>query len=140
MSDRKNNLTPIIVGAVIALLGILVGLYFAVNAREQLAAASTETETPANEAGVAASDTDAALPSDAATALPDLPAVDDTPAIESEETEPLPDEPVVETPPVTTVDDVPAVPAEVDVPDDFEEVTPEELEKAVREHPVPTAE
>ena len=126
-------MTPIIVGAVIALLGILVGLYFAVNAREQLAAASTDTETPAQEAGVANADADAALPVEATTDLPDLPAVDDTPAIVADEPEPLPEEPVEEAPAVTTVDDAPAEPAELYVPDDFEEVTPEELEKAMQE-------
>ncbi len=126
-------MTPIIVGAVIALLGILVGLYFAVNAREQLAAASTDTETPAQEAGVANADADAALPVEATTDLPDLPAVDETPVLADDEQEPVPEEPVVETPTVTTVDDVPAVPAEADVPDDFEEVTPEELENSEQE-------
>lgn len=130
MSDRKTNVTPIIVGAVIALLGILVGLYFAVNAHEQLAALR---ETPAAESDAATADTEAALPAEATTALPDLPAVDDTPAIVADEPEPLPEEPVEEAPAVTTVDDAPAEPAEIYVPDDFEEVTPEELEKAMQE-------
>ena len=39
MSDsRRFSYTPIIVGVVIALLGILTGLYIADNARQQLAA------------------------------------------------------------------------------------------------------
>lgn len=46
MSDNKlGALTPIIVGVVIALIGILTGLYIADNAREQLAAVhSAEAE------------------------------------------------------------------------------------------------
>ena len=40
MSDNKASSTPVIVGVVIALLGILVELYFADNAREQLASAN----------------------------------------------------------------------------------------------------
>ena len=44
MSDNRTSLTPIIVGCVIALLGILTGLYVADNAREQLALAQTGSQ------------------------------------------------------------------------------------------------
>ena len=39
MSDKRTSLTPIIVGTVIVLLGILTGLYVADNAKQQLAVA-----------------------------------------------------------------------------------------------------
>ncbi|MBQ9357305.1 MAG: hypothetical protein IJT98_08475 [Prevotella sp.] len=35
--EKKNSYTPIAVGAVIALIGVLLGLYFAENAHERLA-------------------------------------------------------------------------------------------------------
>ena len=45
MSDRSNSwTTSIIVGTIIALIGILTGLYIADNARQQLAAATQQTE------------------------------------------------------------------------------------------------
>lgn len=47
MSDKRISLTPIIVGVVIALLGILTGLYVADNARQQLAVA----QLPGGQAG-----------------------------------------------------------------------------------------
>lgn len=37
MPDKRTSLTPVIVGVVIAMIGILTGLYIADNARSQLA-------------------------------------------------------------------------------------------------------
>ena len=129
MSDRKTSITPIIVGAVIALLGILTGLYIATNAREQLEA-QNQNASPATE-DVQATD---AQPATEQAALPDLPEIEGTPApvaeepIEGEEVEEpvIPDVPnVEETPKVTTVE------TEQGEPDDFVPVSPEEIEKAL---------
>ena len=72
MSDnnQRSSLTPIVVGVVIALLGIFIGLYIAENAREQLAAASGQ---PVDES---ASDTEANI--SVAAGLADLPPADAT--------------------------------------------------------------
>ena len=133
MSDRKTALTPIIVGAVIALLGILIGLYFAVNAKEKMEAAAAAS-APAEE--TADSPADESQTIDVAQ-LPDLPAVDPTTAVAVEE--PVAEEITAaeesavpatpETPEVHTVTDEPLPPSP---PDDFEEVSPEEIEKAMQ--------
>lgn len=129
MSDRKTSITPIIVGVVIALLGILTGLYIATNAREQLEA-QNQNVSPATE-DVQATD---AQPTTEQAALPDLPEIEGTPApaaeeaIEVEEVEEpvIPEVPnVEETPKVTTVE------TEQGEPDDFVPVSPEEIEKAL---------
>ena len=75
MSDRKTSITPIIVGVVIALLGILTGLYIATNAREQLEA-QNQNVSPATE-NMQATD---AQPATEQAALPDLPEIEGTPA------------------------------------------------------------
>lgn len=131
MSDKKTALTPIIVGAVIALIGILTGLYVAVNAREQLAAATLEADTAAVSDEV--EDNSEAADVDMQ-ALPDLPAVEvtDSPNVDDEE---LPDDEQAEEP----LPEVPAAPVEdnhttVDEPvieDDFVPVSPEEIEQAI---------
>lgn len=135
MSDRKTSSTPIIVGAVIAILGILTGLYIATNAREQM----QEQNAAESQASAAADETDA-TPADAdITSMPDLPAVDYTPSRE-------PEEDVVETESEPELEPVPETPTEVevkqetateetlpDVPDDFEPVSAEEIERALPE-------
>ncbi len=135
MSDRKTSSTPIIVGAVIAILGILTGLYIATNAREQM----QEQNSAESQASAAADETDA-TPADAdITSMPDLPAVDYTPGrVEEEdvvetETEPEP-EPVPETPTEVEVKQETATEETLpDVPDDFEPVSAEEIEQALPE-------
>ena len=126
MSDKKSTLTPIIVGAVIALLGILTGLYIATNAREgNLSSANAEGESLTESQSVVESPTSEEL----GEVLPDLPAVDDTPApaieepVEEEAIPEIPEAP--ETPQVTTVE------TEQGEPDDFEPVSPEEIEQAI---------
>ena len=129
MSDRKTSITPIIVGAVIALLGILTGLYIATNAREQLEA-QNQNASPATE-DVQSTD---AQPTTEQAALPDLPEIEGTPApvaeepteVEEVEEPVIPEVPnVEETPKVTTVE------TEQGDPDDFVPVSPEEIEKAL---------
>ena len=129
MSDRKTSITPIIVGVVIALLGILTGLYIATNAREQLEA-QNQNVSPATE-DVQATD---AQPTTEQAALPDLPEIEGTPApiveepieVEVVEEPVIPEVPnVEETPKVTTVE------TEQGEPDDFVPVSPEEIEKAL---------
>ena len=100
MSDNRTQLTPIIVGVVIALLGILTGLYIADNAREQLALAQKETlsdeEMPAQEKVDLP-----ALPS-ADDELPELPPLDpaymEEPPVHEEDADVLDEEPIA--PPV----------------------------------------
>ena len=130
MSDNRTQLTPIIVGAVIALLGILTGLYIADNAREQLALAQKETlsdeEMPAQEMVELP-----ALPS-ADDELPELPPLDpvymEEPPVIEEDADVVEEEPVA--PPVedTTAVDIPEEDEVIEV-DDFEEVPLEELEE-----------
>ena len=126
MSDKKTTLTPIIVGAVIALLGILTGLYIATNAREgNLSSANAEEQSLTESQSAAESPTSEEM----SEVLPDLPAVDDTPVpvieepVEEEAVPEIPETP--ETPQVTTVE------TEQGEPDDFEPVSPEEIEKAI---------
>ena len=129
MSDNRTQLTPIIVGVVIALLGILTGLYIADNAREQLALAQKETlsdeEMPAQEMVDVP-----ALPS-ADDELPELPPLDpaymEEPPVHEEDVEVVEEESIA--PPVedTTEVDIPEEGAEE--VDDFEEVPLEELEE-----------
>ena len=129
MSDNRTQLTPIIVGVVIALLGILTGLYIADNAREQLALAQKEAlsdeEMPAQEKVDLP-----ALPS-ADDELPELPPLDpaymEEPPVHEEDADVVEEEPIA--PPVedTTEVDIPEEDAEE--VDDFEEVPLEELEE-----------
>ena len=130
MSDNRTQLTPIIVGAVIALLGILTGLYIADNAREQLALAQKEALSdevmPAQEMVELP-----ALPS-ADDELPELPPLDpaymEEPPVIEEDVDVVEEEPVA--PPVedTTEVDIPEEGEVIEV-DDFEEVPLEELEE-----------
>ena len=130
MSDNRTQLTPIIVGVVIALLGILTGLYIADNAREQLALAQKEAlsdeEMPAQEKVDLP-----ALPS-ADDELPELPPLDpaymEEPPVHEEDADVVDEEPIA--PPVedTTEIDAPEEGEVIEV-DDFEEVPLEELEE-----------
>ena len=130
MSDNRTQLTPIIVGVVIALLGILTGLYIADNAREQLALAQKEAlsdeEMPAQEKVDLPS-----LPS-ADDELPELPPLDpaymEEPPVHEEDADVVDEEPIA--PPVedTTEIDAPEEGEVIEV-DDFEEVPLEELEE-----------
>lgn len=130
MSDNRTQLTPIIVGVVIALLGILTGLYIADNAREQLALAQKEAlsdeEMPAQEKVDLP-----ALPS-ADDELPELPPLDpaymEEPPVHEEDADIVNEEPIA--PPVedTTEIDAPEAEEEEEI-DDFEEVPLEELEE-----------
>lgn len=134
MSDKRTSLTPIIVGTVIALIGILTGLYIADNAREQLALAQKEAASEAEMPDQEMID-QPALPL-AADEIPELPPLDpvymEEPRVE-EDVE-IVEEDSLEPP----VEDM----SEVDIPeegaeevDDFEEVPLEELEQ--EEEPVP---
>jgi len=120
MSDKRTSLSPIIVGVVIALIGILTGLYIADNARSQLKESQQET---------VATEQDDDVDKSQATELTTFAPADELPAVIDD---PLP--PVVSDPLPTEAReaDEQAVPAEelpVE-PDDFEEVPLEELEAA----------
>ena len=145
MSDRKTSMTPIIVGGVIALLGILIGLYFAVNAKERMEAAAASAPVD----GMVDTPVDEPQAIDSAQ-LPDLPAVDPTTAVAVEDDtvadEPTTaDEPATADKPVTNTPTVTEAPEHPEVhtvateqqppspPDDFEEVSPEEIERAVQQ-------
>ena len=124
MSDKKTTITPIIVGAVIALLGILTGLYIATNAREQLQAQTEVEELKTADEGLKTKD-EGQQATDLAP-LPDLPAVDETPA-------PVVEEPVV-VEIIPDVEDMPIVTTDgkdMGAPDDFVPVSPEEIERAI---------
>ena len=112
MSDKRASLTPIIVGAVIGLLGILVGLYIADNAREQLAAVQAQSATEQQE--------------EAGAATTSLPVAEEQPALQ--ELPPL--EPMVQEPEV--------LPVEEEQPAEKEELkdTTDQTEVAVPEEPV----
>ena len=85
MSDRKTSSTPIIVGAVIAILGILTGLYIATNAREQM----QEQNAAESQASAAAGETPTEVEEKQETTtdetLPDVP--DDFEPVSAEEIE-----------------------------------------------------
>ena len=132
------SMKTLIILASIAILGILTGLYIATNAREQLQAQTTESGLQTSGNGLQTSGnglqtSDGTVPAIDGVALPDLPAVDDTPApVAEEQSEPNeqesiePDVPVVEeTPEVTTVE------TGLGEPDDFVPVSPEEIEQGV---------
>ena len=96
MSDNKlGALTPIIVGVVIALIGILTGLYIADNAREQLAVATQTvpvdvTQQPVSLTTPSAAPNEASLPADEIESLDELPplepiVVDAMPPVDNEE-------------------------------------------------------
>ena len=130
MSDNRISWTPIIVGAVIALLGILTGLYIADHAREQLAQATAGSQQ-VEDAVQEADDHQSARQE---TELTELPPLDPMDMVVVEEN--VPDVPEVVEEPATedSVDD--ATDVDVDIPDtpievdDFEEVPPEELEES----------
>ena len=130
MSDNRTQLTPIIVGVVIALLGILTGLYIADNAREQLALAQKETQSDEEMPAQEMVDVPA-LPS-ADDELPELPPLDpaymEEPPVHEEDADVVEEEPIA--PPVedTTEVDIPDEGEVIEV-DDFEEVPLEELEE-----------
>ena len=130
MSDNRTQLTPIIVGVVIALLGILTGLYIADNAREQLALAQKETQSDEEMPAQEMVDVPA-LPS-ADDELPELPPLDpaymEEPPVHEEDADVVEEEPIA--PPVedTTEVDIPEEGEVIEV-DDFEEVPLEELEE-----------
>ena len=121
MIRRKANPTPVIVGTVIALLGILTGLYFAQNAREQqsqpLASDMPEVPLPADPAQSAS----AALPADASEL--DAVVVDELPAVEG-----LLDED-------TAADALPAAELPADTPATQETAVSEEAAKAKADAP-----
>lgn len=123
MSDRKSSFTPIIVGAVIALLGILTGLYIATNAREQQEAQLSKNEAAAS-GNVEQADDQFATEQ---TTLPELPEVEEMPQPEMKE----PLEPDVVTEVVPEVPEVTTVDTPNDEPDDFTPVSPEEIEQAL---------
>ncbi|MBQ8097241.1 MAG: hypothetical protein IJ551_02180 [Prevotella sp.] len=158
MSDKQSSsLTPIIVGVIIALIGILTGFYVADNANEQLAALQQQgqqaadqlTDAPATSAKSTQSEEQPEMqelpPLDPITEVPDvLPEVDEPAADEQADVEeptetpktdgtaPADEPEKLEAPtkvePVK--DDMPAdAPDEGDV-DDFEEVSPEEMKNA----------
>ena len=117
MSDKRASLTPIIVGAVIGLLGILVGLYIADNAREQLAAVQAQSATEQQE--------------EAGAVTTSLPVAEEQPALQ--ELPPL--EPMVQEPEVLPVEEEqPAEKEELkDTTDQTEEPVPEEPVKVEEE-------
>ena len=124
MSDKRTSwTTSIVVGTIIALIGILTGLYIADNARQQLAAAA-EQSVEGQETVTSTVEVPATQP--APTALEELPPLDpmepepEVPAVVEEET-------VVNTPTESPAEEPVAAPQEPEQ-DDFEEVTPEELE------------
>ena len=132
MSDkRRTSWTPVVVGVVIALLGILTGLYVADNARQQLA---TTDRQPAEQAeGGAQQPVPTAAQQEQA--LPELPPLEPIEAIAAEpadeEDAPQASEPADELPvvaePVKADDTAPADDdADDGEEDDFEEVSPTE--------------
>lgn len=139
MSDKHTSLTPIIVGSVIALIGILTGLYIADNAREQLAQANAASQAE-EELAPEATDRQPFATETEAEEMPELPPMDpvDTYVVEEEVVPEVPEVPevteVAKTPTVedsvddASATDIPAEPVEVD---DFEEVSPEEIEEAM---------
>ena len=136
MSDKHTSLTPIIVGSVIALIGILTGLYIADNAREQLAQANAASQAE-EELAPEATDRQPFATETEAEEMPELPPMDPVETYVAEE-EVVPEVPevteVAKTPTVedsiddASATDIPAEPVEVD---DFEEVSPEEIEQAM---------
>ncbi len=126
MSDNQHtSFTPIIVGSVIALLGILTGLYIADNAREQLALLTSVQEEETVEEGntsVSQQPDTSRMPME--TDIPDLPPVDPVAVPEMPETNSASVEEPVGEEAEGTVDD-----QEGEEVDDFIEVSPEELER-----------
>ena len=120
---EKKSYTPIIVGAVIACLGILTGLYIADNAHEQMVAMAAQ-KAPAEEP---AGQEEMTVP--VATEEAELPAL---PPIDMAEAR----EPSVEEVPAEPVEEKVQEPAVLEAQkviteeDDFEEVPLDEIEKA----------
>lgn len=115
----KNAYTPIAVGAVIAVLGVLLGLYFAQNANERLASYDNGQQT--------ATDT-------LATQQPPLPYAEEADSMVA----PMPLEPIdIEVPPMAEDESADAVeeiatPTPVDeVPKEKEDTTTEETEEEI---------
>lgn len=127
---EKKSYTPIIVGAVIACLGILTGFYIADNAHEQMVAMAAQ-KAPAEEP--AGQEEMAAPVATEEAELPALPPIDMTEAREPS-VEEVPAEPVEErAEPVEEKIQDPAVQEAQKViteEDDFEEVPLDEIEKA----------
>ena len=125
MSDKHTSYTPIVVGVVIALLGVLTGLYIADNAWQQLAQ-NEAPETNAAEAQQSAQqEEDQQLP--ALNLEPLAPVVVDEPVAEIEEELPVPDVPEADVTPIPAEE--PARPLSEET-DDFEEVPIQEIEQA----------
>lgn len=125
---NKERYTPVIVGAVIAIIGILIGLYFAENAHERLVSQTNvvQEEQPGEVNGqvgmlqVPADTTVAPMPLEPIT-------IDELPPIEDVE-EPV--EPTLDTAPDVRTEPVEAETASEEVieVDDFVEVDPAEEE------------
>lgn len=140
MSDKRQTpWTPVVVGVVVALLGILVGFYVADNARQQLADAQQQASHDDE-----ASPTNPPYPPQEGTVEAELPPLDPIvevapPPVVADTVPPSPPqgEPGkadVELPPaVAHTDTAPPNPSEEEAGeaavDDFEPVTPEELEQ-----------
>lgn len=126
INGLKRSYSAITVATVVALLGILLGLYFAQNAREQMAQHEqvpvTDSISPAKPAAQR----------DIVTDVPPLPALDDSPALPEVEEDVLAEDDASDSNnSAETVTDIPELqtelhPLEVD---DFEEVNPEEEER-----------
>lgn len=140
MSDKHPfSWSPVIVGAVIGLIGILTGFYVADNAQQQLQAMSqqppsSDQDAPSAETPLPAQPLQELPPLDPVVQEP-LPAMEedivDSMAAEVAEEEVSPQTAPVEEPtPIATV-------ADEAEEDDFEEMTVEEIEAAsVKEQPV----
>ncbi len=120
---EKKSYTPIIVGAVIACLGILTGLYIADNAHEQMVAMAAQ-KAPAEEPAGQEEMTVPVATEEAE--LPALPPIDMAEAREPSAEE-VPAEPVEEKVQEPAVQEAQKVITEED---DFEEVPLDEIEKA----------
>ncbi len=125
----KNRYTPIAVGAVIALLGVLLGLYFAENARERLAALDNgaDAQTAADSTATPES-LPCPAPADSIVPLPLEPIDIDVPPLPEEETveEPAAPQPAPAAEESTATAEAEDTPEEMSEEDDFVEVGPEE--------------
>ena len=122
MSDKQTSYTPIVVGVVIALIGILTGLYIADNAWQQLARSETTTEDAIEGQQPVQAEDD--MPAPALELEPLAPVVGDHVVAETEE---LPDVPEVESSSIPVEEHIQPLPEEKD---DFEEVPLQEIEQA----------
>lgn len=138
--EKKSSNTPVIVGSVIAIIGILVGLYFAENANERLAQYNDGARQDSIEAPQAVV---SASPDNSVAPMPLEPIDIDIPEMDSQQEEPLPEiedtdnaneastpappDAHANTTPANTEEEVTVV-VEGEV-DDFEEVDPAEEER-----------